>query len=299
MTHHTVLIAGGTGFIGTHLAEELSKKHTVRVLSRSQQAPHTTFETFLWDPVRGEYDERAFLNTTVIINLSGANIGAKRWTSAQKKRIVKSRTDALKTLRTAIENHGTSVTHVISASASGYYGSNKTCILYTEEHEAGNDFPAQVCMAWEQEAQKLQTLVKHLTIARIGLVFDKHQGVFPKIIASLPFRMFGIPGNGKQYIPWIHIDDLVRVFSWIIDTNSEGIWNVNASENTTYNSLATHIQKKKFCFTFHIPSQILKIVLGEMALILTHGTRVSNKKIRNTGFTFSYPTLDRLIDTLL
>ena len=291
MTHHTILIAGGTGFIGTHLAEELSKNHTVRILSRSQQAPHTKFETFLWDPVRGEYDEHAFLNTTVIINLSGANIGEKRWTHAQKQRIIESRTRALKTLRTAIQNHGTTVTHVISASASGYYGSYKTNSIYTEEHEAGNDFPAQVCMAWEQEAQKLQTLVKHLTIARIGLVFDKYQGVFPKITAPLPFRIFGIPGNGNQYMPWVHIDDLVRFFSWIIDTNSEGIWNINACENTTFNSLALAIKKKKPCLTFHIPTRILKMVLGEMARILTHGTRVSKKKIRNAGFTFSYPTL--------
>lgn len=297
----TILIAGATGTIGKALISKLKSIHRIHILTRNKPLISQQ-NCFYWNPEKHEIDLDAFKGVNHVINLSGENIGKKRWTKIQKQKITQSRIDSTQTLVSAINTHNIEISSFINASAVGYYGTATTDYICNEDSPFGTDFLAQTCVKWEDESLRINNKNIRKIIIRTGIVLDKSSGVILELQKSLLFKLLPIFGNGNQYMPWIHIDDLCNMFEYCIDTNSiSGIYNAVGSEHFTNKSFIQTIKKASptFAFTFTIPSWFLHIIFGEMSSILVSGNKVSNKKIVESGFTFNFNTLQKAISDLI
>lgn len=297
-----ILIAGGSGLIGNELVNKLkSKKHETIILSRNKQKVDNK-TIFYWNPDQNEIDFKAFENVDTIINFSGENISTKRWTNSQKLKIEKSRTKSTNLLFETVKNNNFPVKTYISASAIGFYGTYNSDKIFTENDVCGTDFLASICEKWENSANQISKIVERTIIFRTGVVFCKKAGAFPKLIESLKFRIIAILGNGKQQVPFIHIDDLVEMYVFAIENNQiNGIYNtVSPSQNSNLEIMNEIQNQSKFwTFKIFIPSFFMKIIFGEMASILLYGSKVSSEKIQKSGFQFKFSSLENTIGNLL
>lgn len=279
-----VLITGGTGLIGKHLTKQLlSKKHEVVILSRN---PKNNNE-FRWNITENYIDENAFKNITHIIHLAGAGIADKRWTPKRKKELIDSRVQSAKLLFNKIVEYKIPLRGFISASGIGYYGAITSNRIFTETDEPYSDFIAKICTEWETSAMQFKKLNIPVTILRTGIVLAKNGGALQKM--NTPLFLSAL-GNGKQFMPWIHINDLSNLYTKAIeDTNFNGIYNAVAPQHQTNKSFTKTFGKtiKKVVLPINVPSFVLILVLGELADILVKGSRISAKKIaKNYNFTF-------------
>jgi uncharacterized protein len=286
-----ILLCGGTGFVGSHLSEAFrSKNYEVHILSR-----HPNNENqFYWNPGKNEMDEKAINEVDCIINLAGANIGTKRWTSKRKKEILDSRVKSNELLFEKLKGAQHRVKLFISPSAVGYYGDSGERWM-DENEKAGTDFLADVCRQWEDAVRKMETLNMRVVILRTGVILDKKEGALP--VMALPVKLFaGTPvGNGRQFISWIHIDDIVKLYEKIIeDETLRGIYNATSSNPVSNKAFTCSLAKAlhRPFWNIAVPASILKLILGEKGEIVTKGQRVSNKKIRSTGFQFQYDDIE-------
>ena len=294
-----VLITGGSGFLGSHLISHLhSEGKSVSVLGRTIT---NNISSFLWNIEKQTMDESAISGKDTIIHLAGAGIANKRWTSSYKKEIIESRVKSAGLLFEKIKKIPNTIKTFISASAIGYYG-DAGDVWVEEDFHAPEDFMGKTCIEWEKSARQFESLGIRVIIFRIGLVLSKDGGVLPALV--LPVKFFaGAPlGNGKQYMSWIHIIDLCRLFSFAID---------NRKINGTYNAVApSPVTNKTFIknlggalhrpvWPFNIPAAIMKLILGEKAAIVLNGQRVSNKKIRMAGFNFQYTDFNKTLKELV
>ena len=297
----TILIAGATGTIGKALISKLKSNHRIHILTRNKSLISLP-NYFYWNPEKHEIDLEAFKDVNHVINLSGENIGKKRWTKIQKQKITQSRIDSTQTLVSAINTNNIEISSFINASAVGYYGTASSDYICNEDSPFGTDFLAQTSVKWEDEALRINNKNIRRIIIRTGIVLDKSSGVILELQKSLSYKILPIFGNGNQYMPWIHIDDLCNMYKYCIDNNSiSGIYNAVASEHCTNKSFIQTIKKVSptFAFIFKIPSWFLHIIFGEMASILVSGNKVSNKKIVDSGFTFTFDTLQKAILDLI
>lgn len=294
-----VLIAGGSGFVGTKLAEFLKKKdYNVRILSRKKAVDKNYF---YWNHQKEVFDSEAFNNIDVLINLAGANISSRRWTNAYKQEIYNSRINSTKFLFKILSEKQNRPKLFISASATGFYGTYTSDKIFNENDEAGNDFLANVCKDWEKEAINFKSLNIKTLILRFGVIFDKHNGAFKKIANPVKNRIGTVIGTGNQYIPWIQINDLVKIIDFSISKNLEGIYNCVAPENVTNSDLTHQISDfvHKRIFRIKTPEKILQLILGEMSSIILYGSRISSEKIINEGFKFDFPNIKTVLPELL
>lgn len=287
-----ILISGGSGFLGSHLIPYLqSKDHDVSILSRKIQ-PDTP--TFLWDIEKQTIDPAAFHDTDAIIHLAGSGIASGRWTLEYKKEILNSRTQSAYLLyRELKKNPGHKVKTLIAASAIGYYGDPGNQWV-DENFKGADDFMGRVCSEWEKSTSRFAELGIRVIILRIGLVLAPDGGVLPAI--STPIRYcIGAPlGNGKQYMSWIHINDLIRMIAFILDEDkTNGIYNAVSPVPVMHDEFMKMlgIALNRPIWPFHIPEFILKTILGEKAVIVLNGQRVSSEKIRMAGFNFLHTDL--------
>jgi len=283
----TILIAGGSGLIGSRLADMLvSKNYRVLILSRA--ATNESENIYHWDPEKQIIDKECIRQADVVINLAGENISEKRWTARRKRHIVNSRIFSTRLLTDSIKHIPNNIRLFISASAIGYYGHTDEMIMH-EDHLPGNDFLASVCQRWEKAAEdnKIRTV-----IFRIGQVLSENGGVMKELERALKFRIAPVFGTGKQYQSWVHLEDLCRMFVKAIrDDSVSGIYNAVAPgplSNYNFIKLITHIRHGNYLL-IKIPAILLKIILGELSLVITGGTRASSDKIESTGFLFTYP----------
>lgn len=295
-----ILIAGGTGFIGQALTSLLlSEGFEVVILSRyPKSSPHLNLTYFYWSVDEAVVDAKAFEGVDVIINLAGENIGAKRWSRAQKNLILSSRVDSSKLLFQAVAMMDKLPKLFISASAVGYYGNSNNETIMTEIAPVGTDFLAHVCSAWEAQANQFMQLDIPVALVRTGVVLQEGKGALKEILSSLKFGMLFKLGNGKQPFPWIHIDDLCRAYLHLIRSGSGGVYNAAAPANNDFNSVlnAVRLSKHTKPFILPVPSFVLKIVLGEMSTIVLKGAFVAPTKLINEGFVFKYPNLKVLFE---
>ena len=297
-----VLITGGTGAIGSQLCDFLSEHNlVVSVLSRSRNE-HSKYTTYLWDYENSLIENEAFEQCDYIIHLAGAGIADKRWTKARKREILNSRVKTTALLFKALSNTDHKVKGIISASAVGYYGQITTPLNFKEEDPPGNDFVASVCKAWETEVNSFNELSVRTVNLRIGIVLMKKGGALEKM--AQPFRWnVGAPlGHGKQIIPWIHIIDLNHIVLQAL-TNSEmkGAYNCCAPDPVSNEKFSEEIAGAlgKTLWLPRVPSSVLRLLLGKRAVLLTEGSRVSSKKILNSGYVFKYPHLREALKDLL
>lgn len=281
-----ILITGGTGLVGKRLTEILLKKeHKVRILSRNP----TAINEYKWDIASNYIDEIALQKLDYIIHLAGAGIADKRWTSVRKKTIIASRVATTHLLFQKIKTLNIPLKGFISASGSNFYGAKTTETIYKETDKAGTDFLGDVCEQWENAAQQFGTLKIPVTILRTGIVLSKKGGALEKmktpIIAPL--------GSGKQYLSWIHLDDLCNLYIHVIEKKTNGIFNAVAPEFQTSKSFSEILAKniKRPYLPLCVPGFLLKLLFGELSIILLSGSRLSSKKIEATNFQFEFKTL--------
>lgn len=291
----TILITGGTGLVGQFLSEKLTTKgYNVRVLTRN---PKNERE-FYWNLATNEIDENAFKNLDYIVHLAGAGIADKRWTAKRKQEILDSRTISAQLLFKKVKALKIPLKGFIAASAIGYYGAITSEIIFKETDRAANDFLGNVCQKWEHANSAFQELDIPTTLLRTGIVLSKNGGALSKM--NTPFAINPI-ASGTHYIPWIHIEDLANLFIKAIeDTSFTGIYNAVAPVHETSYSFSKALAKKtkKLFIPLGVPAFILKIIFGEMSIILTTGSRISSEKIIKTGFEFSYKNLESAFDDI-
>lgn len=292
----TILIAGGTGLIGKQLQELWTTAgHEVRLLTRSASNPQQN--RWHWDPVQGKMDEAALLNVTVLVNLCGAGIGDKRWSKARKKELYDSRVGTTACLH-QFAQQSTTIRHYISASGAVCYGFDDSEKIYKESDPFGTDLLSHLTQVWEQAADKFSTLCP-VTKIRISVVLAKESGALPVIAAPIKKGFGSVLGNGKQIVPWIHIEDLARQFDHVLSNRLEGVYHACAgnTDNETLTHTIAEVLGKKIRLP-KAPGWALKLVLGEMAVMVLKGVRVSSEKINASGLEYSYTHLTEALKAI-
>ncbi|TCP24635.1 hypothetical protein EV195_10566 [Tenacibaculum skagerrakense] len=286
-----ILLTGGTGLIGQTLQKQLeNNNHKVRILTRSPKLDNH----FKWDIKANYIDEKVFDNLDYIIHLAGAGIADKRWTDERKQVLINSRVESSGLLFSKIKELNIPLKGFISASGIGYYGAITSSKIYSEEDQPADDFIAKICIEWEAAANQFKTLNIPVTILRTGVVLSSNGGALKKM--NTPLFLSAL-GTGKQYIPWIHIDDLCNLYVKAIEDDSfTGIYNAVAPEHKTNNDFTKTLAKvvKKPVLPINAPGFILKIVLGELAAIVLEGSRVSAEKT-TASYNYKYENLEKAL----
>lgn len=302
MQKQVVLITGGSGLIGNAFSERMKAEgHEVRLLGRAFKGKESEGK-YYWNLERGEIDEKALSGITWLVHLAGEPVAGKRWTTSRKKAIVDSRVKSTELLLDAIERTGNKPKHVVSASAVGYYGAVTSEQVFTETDVPGHDFLAKVCVEWEKQASRFkEELNIPVSVVRIGVVFSKDGGALRQILQ--PMRMgAGINlGSGRQWLPWIHIDDLVSMIHFLLQRELEGTYNAVAPQTVTFSDVNREAAKRmnRFVFPLGIPKFLLELALGEQAAIVVEGSRVTPQKVQKNGFAFSYPHIKSALGDIL
>lgn len=300
----TVLITGGTGMIGSALANELlNKNYDVIILTRSPGKYSNTsrLNYAKWDVGKQVIDADAITKADYIVHLAGEGIADKRWTAKRKKQIAESRTNSSALLMKALKENANNVKAVVSASAIGWYGipslegKGTENNPFDENDPAAEDFLGTTCKEWENSIDPVVSLGKRLVKLRTGIVLSKEGGALKEFKKPLRFGIATILGNGKQIVSWIHIDDLVRLYIYAIETERvNGVYNAVAPHPVTNKKLIIHLAKTmrgKFYVPIFVPSFMLQMVLGELSIEVLKSASVSCKKIKSEGYSFLYPSL--------
>lgn len=287
----TIVIAGGTGLLGTALIETCRRDgHRIVVLTRNPKREHEV----RWSPGHDDSSWASTLNgAEAVINLAGTSIASGRWTPARKAAIRESRLEATRALVRATAQVQQPPSVFLSASAVGYYGVRGDEPA-TEATPAGSDFLAEVCRDWEAIASEAATKTR-VVLLRSGVVFAREGGALPQM--ALPFKLFagGPVGTGKQYVSWIHLHDWVALVKWALTTAAiAGPLNVTAPTPVTNEELSREIGRALGRPSMlRAPSSALRLVLGEMAdALVLGGQRVIPEVARRNGFVFRYPTVE-------
>ena len=294
----SVLIAGGSGLIGRYLTSTLmGEGYTVSHLSR-QTNGFGKVRVFRWDPAKGYLNPRVFEGIDYLVNLSGANIGEKRWTRRRKEEILNSRVVSTELLFKTIEGNGINLKAYISASAAGYYGSVTSDKIFSEDDAPGVDFLGSTCRLWEEGADQFAGPGIRTVKIRTAVVMEKNDSALSRLMAPARFGLVTRLGSGKQYFPWIHIYDLCNIYlKAIMDENIHGAYNAVAPQHINHNDFVGTMAAvmKRPVFLPPVPSPILRLFLGEMSDIVLKGSRISSDKIVKAGFKFRFDRLDEAL----
>lgn len=300
----TVLITGGTGLVGKALTRVLLENgYEVIVLSRKKNAPtdsHTKLTFAQWDVDKQTIDIDAVQKADHIIHLAGAGVVDKKWTSTYKAEIQNSRTQSSKLLIDTLKNNANKVQTVVSASAIGWYKPTDT--LHTEQEAPDDSFLGETCKLWEESVQPFLSLGKRLVTYRIGIVLSNDGGALAEFKKPINFGVAGILGTGKQIVSWIHIDDLCHLFMYALENEKlAGTFNAvapNPISNKALTILLARKLKGSFFLPMHVPSFILKIMMGDRSIEVLKSNNVSSKKIQQAGYQFQYSTCEEAIASL-
>ena len=300
-----VLIAGGTGLIGTALVKSLRDDgNELIILTRAPQQPEdradgrVRFER--WDGRTTEGWGALVEEVDAIVNLAGEGIADGRWTAARKQRIMASRVDSGKALVAAVADASARPAVLIQSSAVGYYGLCADEIL-TEEAAVGSDFLAQVCLAWEASTAEVEEMGVRRPVIRTGVVLSSEGGAFPRM--TLPFRLFagGPLGSGNQYFPWIHIDDEVAAIRFLLaHETASGPYNLTAPDplrNRDFVRLLGRTMRRPALLP--TPSIALKVIFGEMSTVLLDGQRAVPARLQEAGFQYVYSGIEDALRDLV
>jgi uncharacterized protein (TIGR01777 family) len=296
-----VLITGGRGLVGTHLGKKLQASgYEIAILSRTRRNDNKR-QTYYWDYNKNEIDKDAINTSDYIIHLAGENLGERRWTSKRKQLIVDSRIKSAELIYNNIDKENKRLRAFITASAIGYYGAITSDKIFSEADPPADDFLGQTCKKWEQVADRFTDVGVRTVKIRTGIVLAKQGGVLSKIIIPVKWGIGSAIGDGKQYFPWIHIDDLCSLYIKAIeDTQMIGAFNAVAPEHKTnkqFIETIAHSLDKPFWFP-KIPAIALKVILGQMSEMILTGSRISSDKIINSDFVFRYSTLEIALEQL-
>lgn len=291
-----VLLTGGTGFIGRHLTAVLiANGYTVSILSRSDRKNTTNISYYKWDLESNSIEEGAILKADYIVHLAGEGIVEKRWTEQRKKAILESRTQPIELIFSVLKNNNKTLKAFISASGIGYYGAITSEEICTEETPAATDFLGKTCVEWEKAVDTIGALHIRTAKIRTGIVLGRNEGFLRKMTPSFKRGFGAILGTGNQYLPWIHVEDLCKIYLKMIqDNQTNGAYNAAVQDKTT-NASFSNTLAKLYGYSIwlpKVPAFLLKIVLGEMSDAILKGQPASSEKIEKTGFEFQFTDLE-------
>ena len=289
-----VLIAGGSGLIGTRLTALLKQKGiTVMHLSRKVNAK-SSVPVIFWDPSKGKLENEKLDDVTQVINLAGTPIAEKRWTNEVKKDILQSRLDSVHTLLSAIQQQS-NIQSIIGASAIGYYGDRGVDVLY-EGDKPGSGFLADTVVKWE--AAYASSTVRTVLL-RTGIVLSRNGGALPPM--ARPVHAGLAPIIGDQYMSWIHIDDVCRMYIHALtNTTWSGIYNATAPSPLQGREFVKMLQKviNPYSIRLKVPEWFLKLLLGEQSELVLDSANVSCDKALAEGFTFNFSNAEAAVRSL-
>ncbi len=298
-----ILITGGAGLLGMALAKMLKADgHTLVLLSRSAQRINPYDAAFTWNPEKAEIDQQALDQIDAIVHLAGAGIADKPWTEKRKQEILDSRVNSAQLLLNTLKQRAQRINVLVSASAVGWYGAQTTSLLHLEEEPAAIDFMGETCRRWEAAADDFSSVANRIVKIRTGVVLDANGGALPELMKPFKFGFGAVLGSGKQQIPWIHIEDIARIFREALFNEAwSGAYNATATEQCSNRTFTQTLGKvlKKPVFPIGVPSLGLRLVLGEMSAVVLEGSRISNAKLRSTGFLFKHPELQSALHNLV
>ncbi|GGH53451.1 NAD-dependent epimerase [Dyadobacter endophyticus] len=291
-----VLITGGSGLIGRRLTQMLlDKGYEIALLSRKKRNIPSV-QVFEWDIQKGYIEEGALDNLHFLVHLAGTNVGEGRWTEERKKSILESRTESIRLIARKLAEKQIKPAAFTSASGISYYGQDTGDRKNTETTPAGSDFLSHVSIEWEKAADEIAALNVRTVKLRTGIVISKDGGAIPKMALPARFGLGAPLGSGKQWLSWIHLDDMCRMYMEALENESwQGAYNAVAAPPVTNDGLT-----KAICKVLHrpqwlpnVPSFALKLVFGEMAAVILGGSYVVNERIeRETGFHYQYGELE-------
>lgn len=298
-----VLITGATGLIGQEIVRQCHAEGiNVHYLTtaKSKLSTVANYRGFYWNPNNNEIDHTCFKGVTAIINMVGASI-TKRWTDNYKKEILESRTNTAQLLQDTIKNHNYPIEQVVSASAIGIYPSSLTN-YYDETHSnVSKSFLGQVVEQWETSVDGFKSLGCKVAKIRIGLVLAKDSGALQEIVKPIKFGAGAAFGSGKQWQSWIHVEDLAALFVFAVQNKLEGIYNgvaPNAVSNKEFIKIAASVLQRPLILP-NIPKFGMRLILGEMHILLLESQRVSSQKTETEGFHYKYVNLRPTLEDLL
>lgn len=299
-----ILITGASGMVGKVLTKSLIQKgYNLHILTTQKSKVNTDSnpKIFHWDPMSNVLDLRSLEGVDSIINLAGAPI-AQRWNKAAKSKIINSRVKSLEVLAHNIKTHHFPVKYLVTASAIGIYANSVT--QYYDEKQSqfsSNSFLSSVVHKWEAAVGAFDTSDLKICILRIGIVLDTNNGALPKIMFPIKNYFGAALGNGNQWQSWIHIEDLVEIFSHALMSRIEGVYNAVAPNPVQQSELTNAISRitEKPIYLPNVPKTVLKLILGEMSAIVLESQRVCSKKIQKTGFDFKFHEISAALKDLL
>ncbi|WP_226530769.1 TIGR01777 family oxidoreductase [Metabacillus niabensis] len=294
-----IAISGGTGFIGKHLTRYfLNKGHDIYILTRSQKTAAEKNLHFVQWMTETANPARSLEGVDVIINLAGKSIN-DRWTEEAKKQIIDSRVESTKAIYSIVSSLSEKPKVFINASAIGLYGTSLTKTFTEQSNETGSDFLAKTVEIWEKEASRIQEHNVRTVFTRFGIVLGD-EGALSKMV--LPYKFFagGSLGSGQQWVSWIHIMDLVRLIEHIIFSTISGPVNAVSPNPVTMNEFGKTVGSVlNRPHWLPAPAFALKMVLGEMSLLILEGQKVLPEKALDDGFFFTYPHVDKALQDIL
>ncbi|MFC0336674.1 hypothetical protein SAMN05421848_0737 [Kushneria avicenniae] len=291
-----IVITGATGFVGQALCRYWHEKgHTLMVVSRQPDKARDTIGV----PVTARAKAVDFADQQVdaVVNLAGEPIFNRRWSDAQKRQLIDSRVRATRDVGELCQQLPQPPRKLISGSAMGYYGDQGSREV-TEQTPPHDEFAHQLCRQWEEEARKLETGQMSVACIRIGLVLDRDGGMLKPMRPMFRLGVGGRLGKGRQYMPWIHRHDLVRIIDFLLERHDDvdGAWNAGAPAPVTNaeftRTLAASLNRPA---PFVVPGSVISLALGEMSQLLLTGARMVPARLEAAGFRFEYPTLEKAL----
>ena len=300
-----IIITGATGFIGKKLSRALIERgeqltiFTQSIRKGKIETPNA-YEYVKWDYRSPREWEKHLEGKDAVIHLAGANLFGRRWNKEYKKRIMESREISTRNLVKAISKAEKKPSVFISSSAVGYYGDSGDSIL-TEGSPYGADFLASVCRRWESASADVEKLGVRRVSIRTGLILSTKEGALKKML--VPFKLFvgGSLGDGKQWFPWVHIDDIIGIYLYALDNdNLKGPINAAAPNPVRMKEFTRTLGKiLRRPSIFSVPEFVLRVVLGEFAYAVTSSLNVIPQKLKDINYKFKYERLEDALRDLL
>ena len=279
----TIAITGASGFVGSSLTKYFSDLG-YKIIPISREILNSKSKL-----------EETLNSSEIVINLAGANI-INRWSESYKKLLYSSRIDTTSKIANTISNITNKPKLLISTSAVGIYD-NKT--TYDENGSFSNDFLSSLCQDWEKEALKAKNETTKVSIFRFGIIMGKDGGALQKMITPFILGLGGVIGSGKQAFSYIHIEDLMAAYKFVIENECEEIFNLTAPVPTTNKGLTLALGKTlKRPTILPVPEFVLNIIFSEGARVLTDGQSAIPKKLLELGFEFKFKTIEETIENL-
>ena len=298
-----VLITGATGLIGSELVRQCHRDGiAVNYLTTSKEKIENSknYKGFYWNPKEAEIDIKAFEDVTAIINLVGATI-SKCWTKKYKNIILDSRVETINLLYETLQEIDHNIVHFITASGVVIYPNSKTRLYTEEDKEVDETFLAEVVVAWEAAAAKFKNSGMEVSKVRTGVVLAKEEGALPQLVKPIKLGVGAPLGCGEQWQSWIHIQDIAGIYLFLLKNQLEGKYNAVAP-NPVQNKKMTKMIASKLdspLWLPNIPAFALKLLLGEMSVLVLEGQLVSSHKIEELGYQFKFYNLENALQDLL